>query len=125
MTARLLKHVFLNFHLLLASGMAPPICKACGITVCTELESKTLRRTWRWEHGLKWRWHSDKQAYWVRTVLDPLRQRPLPDRPQTKTPGRPSLSSAGSAYTVSAQLPEPRSLGPDSRPGKPGAPNLS
>ena len=46
------------------SRMAPPVCRACGATACTELANEKLRRTWKREQGLKWDWHTDNQAYW-------------------------------------------------------------
>ena len=47
------------------SRMAPPVCRACGATACTELANEKLRRTWKREPGLKWDWHTDHQAYWL------------------------------------------------------------
>ena len=45
--------------------MSPPLCKACGVTACTQLESDNLQTVWQRESGYKWSWHSDLQAYWV------------------------------------------------------------
>ena len=45
--------------------MSPPLCKACGVTACTQLESANLQTVWQRDSGCKWSWHSDSQAYWV------------------------------------------------------------
>ena len=45
--------------------MSPPLCKACGVTACTQLENDNLQTVWQRESGYKWSWHSDLQAYWV------------------------------------------------------------
>ena len=46
--------------------MTKRVFEACGVTARTELESATLRSTWQREQEIKWAWHSDASAYWVR-----------------------------------------------------------